>query len=81
MTDLKEFHVGDCVVSLFAKPMVDGTWLARVGIAQHYGMPIPSQRVFSFDNPFVSEDNALAHAREQGLRIARDPVAFLQMGM
>ena len=81
MTDLTEFHVGDCVVSLFAKPMIDGTWLARVGIAQHYGMPIPSQRVFSFDNPFVSEDNALAHAREQGLRIARDPVAFLQMGM
>ena len=81
MTDLKEFHVGDCVVSLFAKPMIDGTWLARVGIAQHYGMPIPSERMFSFDNPFVSEDNALAHAREQGLRIARDPVAFLQMGM
>jgi hypothetical protein len=80
MSDLNEFHVGDCVVSLFAKPLMVGTWLARVGIEQHYGMPIPSQRTFSFDNPFVSEDSALAHAREQGLRIARDPVAFLQMG-
>ena len=79
MSDLNEFHVGDCVVSLFAKPLMDGTWLARVGIAVHYGMPIPSERTFSFDNPFVSEDSALAHAREQGLRMARDPVAFLQM--
>lgn len=77
MTELNEFHVGDCVVSLFAKPMVDGTWLARVGIAQNYGMPIPSSRIISFDAPFVTEDTALAHAREQGLRIARDPVAFL----
>ena len=58
----------------------DGTWLARVGIAQHYGMPLPCSRVLSFDNPFMSEDTALAHARERGLRIARDPVAFLQMG-
>ena len=80
MTDLQEFHVGDCVVSLYAKPMLDGTWLARVGIAQHYGMPLPCSRVLSFDNPFMSEDTALAHAREHGLRIARDPVAFLQMG-
>ena len=80
MTDLQEFHVGDCVVSLYAKPMLDGTWLARVGIAQHYGMPLPCSRVLSFDNPFMSEDTALAHARERGLRIARDPVAFLQMG-
>ena len=80
MTDFQEFHVGDCVVSLFAKPMLDGTWLARVGIAQHYGMPLPCSRVLSFDNPFMSEDTALAHAREQGLRIARDPVAFLHMG-
>ncbi|BDT66334.1 hypothetical protein os1_04930 [Comamonadaceae bacterium OS-1] len=40
-------------------------------------MPIPCQRTFSFDNPFASEDSALAHAREQGLRIARGPVAFL----
>ncbi|WP_394788408.1 hypothetical protein [Rhodoferax sp.] len=77
MSDLQEFHVGDCVVSLFAKPMIDGTWLARVGIAQNYGVPIPSQRMFSFDNPFTTEDTALAHAREQGLRIARDPVAYL----
>jgi len=80
MSDLQEFHVGDCVVSLFATPMIDGTWLARVGITQHYGVPIPSQCVVNFDNPFVSEDGALAHAREQGLRIARDPVAYLQMG-